>query len=529
MRSSLASPAGSYPALSAALRGGFSAAFVFLAIITGWLMFSLLVPAAQLQGVDPSQNLIGSPVTLVVFTRNKFPIGSAMIQIPFTQDSAGTATFTVYVDVNGDGAFSESERGVSEVPSVARTELPASFPLLFGNQGQMQKLLASSKKKSLTAKILLQDVPGPGTVTQVMPLTRVEYETRDLFTNPPPGFTGGGRGETGWRAVFTPEIIPSAIAKGGGTIDIYNKDVPDLPPRKGKANECFPTAATNSLLWLSKKDHFEDKMPQPATQDAVSDELDRDLGWNAKSGVEDAKMVDGKNAFASRHKIPLHTKKIDNEIIEGRSDLWDKLVKELQDGEDVELIIQKKESQRGTSTLGHAVTVVGANDKNGKQQIIIHDLLTPQGNDTYEVRRDGQVQGYGAIAGKFFVGYIISESIEPGYIPPVSSSSSSSKSLPPSSRSSQRSSQSSRSSSKSSVSSQHSSQASLSSAILRSFSSSSSSSRMSQASSKTLVPISSLSSQSSERTIQTPFFHSSSSLSSVGSPYSSQSSVLRTK
>ena len=88
--------------------------------------------------------------------------------------------------------------------------------------------------------------------------------------------------------------------------------------------------------------------------------------------------------------------------------MWDKILAELKAGEDVELVIDFKASPNGAVTASRAVTVVGAHSQGTKQWITIHDPLTPEGNDTYRVERNGQVTGHPL--GKGFCTFIISES-----------------------------------------------------------------------------------------------------------------------
>lgn len=363
------------------------------------------VPSASLQ---ETPDLIGEDVVIAVFKGRRHPGGSAMVEIPFKEDVEGSVTFTVSFDIDGDGFFEGEEVGVDAVTTVAKAELPSAFPVLFSDAKQLRRLIQRLKEGSAPVRVVLEDVPEVDVVTEDALATRVDVDISDAFHNPPPGFTGGWGDLGDWGEIVRDVAVPTAVA--GGPVDIYNADIPDLKPRKGKPNECFPIASANSLLWIAKKHRFEDKMP--ATSDALLDELDEDVGWT-KKGTEDAKMLDGKNAFTRRHGISLSNKKIDNVVTDGKSDLWDKIVKELQAGEDVELMFKKKETSSAKGTSGHAVTVVGANNKKGKQYVVVHDPLTREGNDTYEVARDGRLVGYSALGGKFFVEFIISESYAP--------------------------------------------------------------------------------------------------------------------
>ncbi len=360
-------------------------------------------------GTVMAEGVIGDPISLVLFTRHDHPTGSAMVEVPFTEDLEGAVTFTVSFDLDRDGVFTAEEIAVDHVSAPARTEFPSAFPVLFSRSKRLEDLEPLTSEHDVPVRVVIEDLPGGGTgaLVKETEVERATFEIAGAFHPPPVGFTGGGPFDNAGAAIIE-FVVPPARA-GGGDVNVHNDGVPDLKPRKKKPNECFPLASANSLLWLAKKHKFEDKMP--ATSDDLADELDGDVGWT-KKGTEDAKMVDGKDAFARRHGIPLVNKKIDNEVTDGQSNLWDKIVSELQDGEDVELIIKKKETAVAKGTAGHAVTVVGANSKKGKKYVTVHDVLTREGNDTYEVGRDGRLIGYSALGGKYFVEFIISESFQ---------------------------------------------------------------------------------------------------------------------
>lgn len=106
----------------------------------------------------------------------------------------------------------------------------------------------------------------------------------------------------------------------------------------------------------------------------------------------------------------MENKRIDATVNEGASDVWDKIVGELQAGEDVELVIDFKESMNGALKNSHSVTVVGASSKGNNHYITVHDSLNGPSNDTYRVRRDGVIEGHPL--GKGFGTFLISESFK---------------------------------------------------------------------------------------------------------------------
>ncbi|MBI4054144.1 MAG: hypothetical protein HY397_02325 [Candidatus Doudnabacteria bacterium] len=356
-------------------------------------------------------DLIGDKVSVYEFFEKEQSLNSALVSVIVQTDLLSPALFSVWFDIDGDGQFSPEELGVSKVSAFAEKSLASAFAMEFSDAENLSKLLSAGRNSKVSARVNIEGLAGlDDQHTAVMELAEVEvkdWEIAEIFS-PAEGHTGGVAGAVAGFASgsILEKLVPRASAQGGSA-EVFNKDVPDLGGRKGKPNECVPLALSNSLIWLSKKHKFEDKLP--ADQDKWIDELAADVKWN-KDGVKNENIYGGKEAFTARHELPLENKKIDNEYKNGESDLWKKILKELQDGEDVELILDFKQSPRGKVTKGHAVTVVGANDKDGKQNITIHDPATPEGNETYEIDRNGQVKGYPF--GKVYVAFIISESFK---------------------------------------------------------------------------------------------------------------------
>lgn len=382
---------------------------VILAAASAVLMISRMSPKSPQQ--TPKLEIIGEEVKLHYFYEKGQQLNTALISIPLIQPMPSGGIFTVYFDVSNDGMFDSSEVGVDQMMSFAEKARPTAFPVSFEQEGLLEKLVNLIQSQDVPIRIVIEHLEDlefaslEGEISKDTEVKGVSWEISEVFS-PAEGFTGGVTGAEIFNEIreAAKPAVPKALAHGGDT-SVFNDGVPDLGGRKGKPNECLPLSLANSLIWLSKKHKFADKLP--ANQDAWIDELAGDVKWN-KDGVKNENIYDGKEAFTKRHKLPLTNKKIDNEYKDGESDLWKKIVKELKDGEDVELILDFKQSPRGKVTKGHAVTVVGANDENGKQNIIIHDPATPEGSDTYEIDRNGQVKGYPF--GKVYVAFIISES-----------------------------------------------------------------------------------------------------------------------
>ena len=351
-----------------------------------------------------SSDAIGDTITVTAYTEGDIPTGTAVISIPFTVDFSELVTVTVSLDVNGNGIFTKEEIAVDHVPSVALTEFPVIYPLLLSEKKIFKFINQTSP---VLAKVVIK-VSGEKIKKQVS-VTKAMFEVSDFFTSTPSGFTGMS-GYEKFKQALNAMTMDTVLAADPPAGSIYNPGMPDNAGRKGHPNECFPVAASNSIQWLAQQHNLTNQLP--ATTDHLLDQIDQCVGYNPTSGTSDNNMVSGKDSFAQSTGLPLENQKIDNAMVDGASDLFGKIKKALKEGKDVELIIKRKTSATGTSDLGHAVTVVGAYTKDKKNYIIIHDVLTPNGNDTYEVGRNGKVKGYKAISGDVFVDFIITEAIK---------------------------------------------------------------------------------------------------------------------
>lgn len=374
-----------------------------LALLLVWFAIPLL--SAQ----EPS-DAIGGPVVVTGYTNAGALTGAAMVEVPWTSDLPGFPSVTVYLDVNGDGRFSGNEVAVKRVASVAVSEFPTAYPVLLRPS---QVLRFMERPGTLSAKVVMRDLSGfSDRLTKQVAVDRVTFEVSDFFTGTPPGFTGVSAAAGSWEPLRSLLPISTVRAQGpgtGGGNGVYNQNVPDLPGRQGHPNECFPVAAANSILWLAQKHNMTETLP--ATTDGLLDQIDQAVGYDPNSGTDDTNMISGKDAFARSTGLPLESQKIENTTDNGASTLFGNIEQALKEGKDVELIIKRKTSATGTSDLGHAVTVVGAYTKGKKKYIVVHDVLTRNGNDTYEVGRNGKVKGYSALSGDWYVEFIITESI----------------------------------------------------------------------------------------------------------------------
>ncbi len=374
---------------------GFSVFFVFL--VMGWVFFGYGRSGAQ---TDP----LGDDIIIEAYFKNGESLATAYVSIPILLDIALPVLWTVYIDIDQNGKFEHLERGVNQISAGGEAGLAASFPLLY-HQKVVEELYAIPAEETRSVRIVLEDPFGisvPFVKDGVA--ARMDWDIGSIL-DPDPDRIGGITGRSATDLFSVP--IASAQQGGGqgGQVNEMNRGVPDLGARRGKPNECVPLSFANSLLWLARTHNFQNRMP--TSTDNLVDELASDMNWTT-GGVKNEDVMAGKKAFTDRHQLPIVNKKIENEVVNGRSTLWDKIISELNDGEDVELIIDFKQSPNSSSTGGHAVTVVGANNANRRQVITVHDPATPPNREeSYVVDRNGQIVGYHK---KAYVNFIVSES-----------------------------------------------------------------------------------------------------------------------
>ncbi|TSC83565.1 MAG: hypothetical protein G01um101413_975 [Parcubacteria group bacterium Gr01-1014_13] len=358
--------------------------------------------------VSSNEKILAESAVIYNYYKNNQPLHTAAIELPLMQDLPDPVIFTVFVDVDEDGEFESRELAVTEMPAFVEKNLPNTFPLLFDdekdkadNNGRKESKFIR-KSESLPVKILLEDFPTVGSSTVIKTLASIKtWDIGEILDVKKKGFIGN----LNPSFEFARLISVARAQANPNKVPVSHKGVPDINARKGKPNECVPLSFANSILWLAEKHDFKNNLPP--TEGEVLDSLDSEFKYT-KDGVKQSDIFPGKEAFTKKYKLPLKNKKIDNEVIEGESQLWKRIVQELNQGEDVELISEFKKSPRGVAEMGHAVTVVGANKVGNKQTIDVHDPATPKGTETYQVDRNGVVVGYPF--GKLFVKFIVSES-----------------------------------------------------------------------------------------------------------------------
>ncbi len=184
----------------------------------------------------------------------------------------------------------------------------------------------------------------------------------------------------------------------------------DTPGIKQGKNECAPTAAAQSLLWLQKRHPGALGGKLPAQADLIN-QLKNGMNWN--DGIAPGDFKPGKEKVIGDLKLDKIIVTKQGGQFDG-TNTFDFVKKEIEAGEDVELRIQYKNAD-GTNDGGHWVTAVGWFDDGAKKKLFFKDPLT--GGDTIdEYELDGtRIKNY-KYGARAYVSFAVSQSVipEPG-------------------------------------------------------------------------------------------------------------------
>lgn len=354
-----------------------------------------------------TRNTIGREVQMTRITYQGQRTASAFLTVPFNRDRGDYQYINVVVDLNKDGQFAAYKtNGNTQAEWLVRNMSPRVITAEGNNFGfQLRDAEADSRKDFATVVLLtktsMTDWNGAlvsGSASRRLLIGQIgtdELSERVKLDPNKQGDTGPPAGSQGSAPDNPPAVPPGAgegAGPGGGAgvgpavpmaqqieqpaadFDVFHADVPDITQG---VNECVPTSTTNSLLWLAATYHFQEKMPNSGA--ATIAELKNDMSWRADSGVvTDNNFLPGKDAFIKRHGLPLATHRLGEREFDLK--IMDKIAKELQLGQDVEVIFEygKYDAQgRYTRQGGHMVTAVGARREGDAYYLDIHDPASP--------------------------------------------------------------------------------------------------------------------------------------------------------
>ena len=249
---------------------------------------------------------------------------------------------------------------------------------------------------------------SPGDFTSLQTNLGVAFSTYDIG-NLQNGISLGldaGFGGTGNGFSLTP---------GGGSLSpqsaIIGRVRHDTPGILQGENECAPTAAAQSLLWLQVRHPgaLSGKLPNQAD---LIDQLKKGMKWTA-NGIQPGNFKPGKEKV-------IKDLNLDGLIVTksgGQFDgtnTFDFVKKEIERGEDVELRIQYRKAD-GSPDGGHWVTAVGWFDNGTKKKLYFKDPLTG-GTTIDEYELDGtRIMNY-KYGDRAYISFAVSQSVipEPG-------------------------------------------------------------------------------------------------------------------
>ena len=388
--------------------------FLAMLIVAAWLGLT-----SHHLGAQPARLLANDgPAELDVFYSGDVPFGSAVIYLDTKPILLTPMLFTIYFDLNGDGVFDPAEElGVNQAPAFAEEHTPTGFPVSFDQSANpaSQFLRLQSAKHQIPIRVVLSTLGSPMVPVEIANIRAKpeKIDIADIFS-PQGSLIGGHAGRGGaapmdrLREFFNLPVVHAQQGPGVRT------GVPDINARKGKKNECVPIAVANSLRWLATQPNFAGNLP--TGNDALLDGLDSSLGYVDNTGTDRSGFIAGKNAFTSAHNLNLNNQELDATFSDGVSNICALMQQEFSAGEDVELVIDFKNTPQSTTITGsHAVTVVGIQQgQNGSCSVTVHDPFTPgkPKDDNYKVGRDGRIN-HPAGEGKPGFGVLIfSESIK---------------------------------------------------------------------------------------------------------------------
>lgn len=294
--------------------------------------------------------LVDESITITTYTSNEELHNSALVSIPFLEVMPN-AKVNVALDVAG-----ASVKVVSGTPTSARKNWSSGFyfETIEGLEGVRTGTITVDGK--------------PHSVSVVHKKQNLE----DLIDT---------------SSVDNPEEAMLGIARIAHAQEVREVVYDDVTDINQKPSECGPTSAANSLIDLVKRNEGE-TLGDPA---ALIEELKGLMKWNLKNGVLPDNFVDGKNAWAEKHDLPIVTTKVGDS--NGETTI-EKLMEAMDAGAGVELRIKLADANK-VQKSGHMVTVTGYHTDGEQVYLDVSDPFTEDsGTETIEIRGN-RISNYG--------------------------------------------------------------------------------------------------------------------------------------
>ncbi len=235
-------------------------------------------------------------------------------------------------------------------------------------------------------------------VSITLPIPIEDLSTWDRSTADIVGSDWGTLDTMGQNLVEFAPVVPPTI--GAGPVMLENpgpRDSLGVPDIAQQLNECGPTSAANSLIWLAKKHKFTDKLPKKQdgsldTNQVILDLMKAMTGSNTRpfGGIQGNQLFTGKTQYIQDKPLPLSVEGGMLDTNARGAKTYDFMVKQLAKGQDVELLIL------WPGGGGHCVTVTGYAIALGRAFVFVHD---PDDKKTAKVVWEFTVDSLGRITG----------------------------------------------------------------------------------------------------------------------------------
>jgi hypothetical protein len=290
---------------------------------------------------------------------NASPTSVGAVDVTLTSNFATSVGYlNIGIDFNHNGNLSGTEWVIqNDVIPILPTEFGPSHPVSasvpFSTTGLSLSNTSYSIFESFTSSPLGSQSAIPLNDTQL-------FSTYDIDSLQTPGTgldgsAGLSTGATDWSSVAASGDISADAVIGRVRYDI--------PGILQGVNECAPTAAAQSLLWL--KARYGDLATLPNQAQLITD-LKTGMSWTA-SGINPNNFVPGKNFVTTKYSLPVSTTA--GGAFNGTG-TFNFIKQEIEAGEDVEMRIQYP------GDGGHWVTIAGWYDDGTTQKLYFKDPLT---------------------------------------------------------------------------------------------------------------------------------------------------------
>lgn len=386
---------------------------VVVVVVVGIIAAVIWLPKkpAEQKGII-GQPVIGEQIDLVRVGMFGEKTDFGFVKVPLLEESENLKFLNVAVDLNNDQKFSAYQVAGETQPEWLIQNMPVrfidtknSFSFFFPDKTVDENVpIDGLLLKAVLSQNSIADADWDGRIPQKassreIKIVSIVFEDVGDLQSPAEGKDGSFGFFYSESSVNFPDEV---FAQEADPVNVFHPDVPDIDQG---TNECAPTSAANSLLWLAKKFDFEDKLPSQA--DLIK-ELKEGMNW--EDGIFSGDFLPGKEKITKDRKLPLTNKKIGNSDGSGT---FDAMAEELKKGEDVEMRIQYKDAD-GNNKGGHWVTIVGLERmSNGTRIIDVHDPLSPGPSKLQRYRLDDtdngtQIANYPY--GRAYVSFAVSES-----------------------------------------------------------------------------------------------------------------------